>query len=71
MKETEGTLMEDDELRPRRPAPTHAIGQDLSMLSIAEIEERVAVLRNEIMRLETAKAQKLAAQGSAQSFFKR
>jgi uncharacterized small protein (DUF1192 family) len=41
------------------------------MLSIAEIEERVAALRNEIMRLDTAKAQKLAAQGSAQSFFKR
>ncbi|MGC1578028.1 MAG: DUF1192 domain-containing protein, partial [Beijerinckiaceae bacterium] len=52
--------MEDDELRPRRPAPAHVIGQDLSMLSIAEIEERVAALRHEIMRLETAKAQKLA-----------
>ena len=29
-----------------------------------------AALRNEIMRLETAKAQKVAAQGAAQSFFK-
>jgi uncharacterized small protein (DUF1192 family) len=63
--------MEDNELRPKRKAPPHEIGQDLSMLSIAEIEERVAALRNEIMRLDTAKAQKLAAQGSAQSFFKR
>jgi uncharacterized small protein (DUF1192 family) len=63
--------MEDNELRPKRKAPPHEIGQDLSMLSIAEIEERVATLRNEIMRLDTAKAQKLAAQGSAQSFFKR
>jgi len=63
--------VDDDELRPKRKAPAHEIGQDLSMLSIDEIEERVAALRNEIMRLETAKAQKLAAQGSAQSFFKR
>jgi len=62
--------MEEDELRPKRKNPTHEIGQDLSTLSIAEIDEHVATLRNEIMRLETAKAQKLAAQGSAQSFFK-
>ncbi|MBV9566622.1 MAG: DUF1192 domain-containing protein [Hyphomicrobiales bacterium] len=63
--------MEDEELRPKRPRPTHELGQDLSALSIAELEERVAALRNEIMRLETAKSQKLAAQGSAQAFFKR
>ena len=63
--------MEEDELRPKRLVPSHQIGQDLSMLSIDELEERVAVLRNEIMRLETAKNQKLAAQGSAQTFFKR
>ncbi|MBV8961749.1 MAG: DUF1192 domain-containing protein [Hyphomicrobiales bacterium] len=63
--------MNDEELRPKRPSPIHEIGQDLSTLSIAEIEERIAALRNEIMRLDTAKSQKLAAQGSAKSFFKR
>jgi uncharacterized small protein (DUF1192 family) len=67
----EGTIMEDAELRPKRPALPHEIGQDLSLLSIEEIDERMAALRNEIMRLETAKAQKLAAQGAAHSFFKR
>ncbi|MBV8450387.1 MAG: DUF1192 domain-containing protein [Hyphomicrobiales bacterium] len=63
--------MDNDEPRPKRPRPAHEIGQDLSTLSIIELDERVAVLRNEIMRLETAKNQKLAAQGSANSFFKR
>lgn len=62
--------MEEGELRPKRPVPPHEIGQDLSLLSIAELEERVAALRAEIMRLETAKAHKLAAQGTARSFFK-
>jgi len=62
--------MDEEERRPKRP-PTHELGQDLSLLSIAELDERVALLRGEIMRLETAKAQKLAAQGRAESFFKR
>ena len=61
--------MSDDEERPRK-APTHEIGQDLSTLSVGEIEERVALLRNEIMRLETAKAAKVAAQGAASAFFR-
>ena len=62
--------MDEEERRPKRP-PTHELGQDLSLLSIAELDERVALLRGEIMRLESAKAQKLAAQGTAESFFKR
>jgi uncharacterized small protein (DUF1192 family) len=61
--------MDEEERRPKRPPP-HEIGQDLSLLSIGELEERVAMLRAEIMRLETAKAQKLAAQGTAHSVFK-
>jgi uncharacterized small protein (DUF1192 family) len=63
--------MDENELRPKRTGPGHEIGQDLSLLSIDEIDERVALLRNEIMRLETAKAQKVAAQGAASAFFKR
>ena len=61
--------MDEEEHRPKRKL-THEIGQDLSLLSIAELDERVAQLRAEIMRLETAKAQKVAAQGAAQSVFK-
>ncbi|SDR63275.1 Uncharacterized small protein, DUF1192 family [Rhizobiales bacterium GAS113] len=63
--------MDEQELRPKRPVSPHELGQDLSLLSIAEIEEHIGALRTEIMRLETAKAQKLAAQGKAESVFKR
>jgi uncharacterized small protein (DUF1192 family) len=35
------------------------------------LDERVAALRAEIMRLETARAKKLAAQGAADAYFKR
>jgi uncharacterized small protein (DUF1192 family) len=63
--------MDDEELRPKRIAPVHEIGQDLALLSMAELDERIAALRAEIMRIETAKAQKLAAQGAADAFFKR
>jgi uncharacterized small protein (DUF1192 family) len=59
----------DEEERPKK-RPAHEIGQDLSLLSIAELEDRVAELRAEILRLETAKGQKLAAQSAAHSFFK-
>ncbi len=61
--------MDEEEHRPKR-SPSHVVGQDLSLLSITELEERVALLRGEILRLETAKAQKLDAKGAAQSFFK-
>jgi uncharacterized small protein (DUF1192 family) len=59
----------DEEERPKK-RPAHEIGQDLSLLSIAELEDRVAELRAEILRLETARGQKLAAQNAAHSFFK-
>jgi uncharacterized small protein (DUF1192 family) len=63
--------MDDQDLRPKRAAPPHEIGQDLSLLSIAEIDERMAALRTEILRLETAKAHKISAQGAAETVFKR
>ena len=46
--------MEDDD-RPRKKV-THEIGQDLSLLSVEELTERVALLTTEIARLEAALA---------------
>ena len=60
--------MEDDD-RPRKKV-THEIGQDLSLLSVEELTERVALLKTEIGRLEEAAGKKRASRDAANSFFK-
>ena len=62
--------MRDDDDRPRK-AVAHEIGQPLDTLSLGDLNERVALLRAEIVRLEAARAAKQAAQGAADAFFKR
>ena len=59
---------EDDD-RPRKKT-SHEIGQDLSLLSVAELGERVALLQAEIARLEQAMTKKRASKDAADSFFK-
>ncbi|WP_353182584.1 DUF1192 domain-containing protein [Bosea sp. (in: a-proteobacteria)] len=59
---------EDD--RPK-PKSVHEIGQDLSTLSLEEIEERIAALRAEIERLTEARAGKSASRAAADAFFRR
>ncbi len=61
--------IEDDE-RPRKKI-THEIGQDLSLLSVEELSERIALLTGEITRLQEAVAKKRASKDAADSFFKR
>jgi uncharacterized small protein (DUF1192 family) len=54
-----------------RPKPeSHTIGQDLSALSIDELQERVEMLSREIDRLQEARLQKQASKSAADSFFK-
>ena len=57
--------MEDDD-RPRKKI-THEIGQDLSLLSVEELTERIALLTTEIARLEAAAAKKRASKDAANS----
>ena len=59
---------EDD--RPKRKI-AHEIGQDLALLSVKELQERIAVLREEIGRLEGAIAGKEASRNVADRFFKK
>jgi uncharacterized small protein (DUF1192 family) len=59
---------EDDD-RPRKKI-THDIGQDLSLLSVEELTERVALLKTEIARLEEATTKKRASRDAANSIFK-
>ena len=58
-----------DDDRPR-PKPAHEIGQDLSALSLEEIDRRMVLLREEIERLEAARKVKDASRSTADSFFK-
>ena len=64
-----GTGSGDDD-RPRR-ANAHEIGQDLSPLSIDEIDRRIAALHGEIERLQAVRAGKQASKAAADLFFKR
>lgn len=60
--------MEDDD-RPRKKI-SHDIGQDLSLLSVEELTERIALLKGEIARLEEATIKKRASRDAANSVFK-
>ena len=49
----------DDDDRPKKKI-IHEIGQDLTLLSVGELAERVAQLKEEIARIETNMATKQA-----------
>ena len=61
---------EDDDDRPKKKI-THEIGQDLYLLSVKELEERIALLSEEIERLRASIASKQSSRGVADSFFKK
>ena len=60
----------DEEDRPKRKI-AHEVGQELALLSVEELQERIELLRNEIQRLEAAAASKRASLAAANTFFKR
>jgi uncharacterized small protein (DUF1192 family) len=62
------TPEEDD--RPKKKL-VHEIGQDLTLLSVRELDDRIALLQSEIARLETNKAGKQASRQAADQFFKK
>ena len=60
----------DDDDRPKKKI-AHEIGQELSLLSVRELDERIALLQEEIARLEADKIKKNATRSAADQFFKR
>ena len=60
----------DDEDRPKKKV-SHEIGQDLALLSVEELAARIALMREEIARLEADIAKKTASRSAADQFFKR
>ncbi|MFE1601426.1 DUF1192 domain-containing protein [Methylobacterium sp. ID0610] len=62
-------MLNDDETK-RPVIADHLIGQDLTALSIADLDARLALLRREIARLEEARRQREASQAAAHAVFK-
>ncbi len=60
----------DDDDRPKKKI-AHEIGQELTLLSVAELDGRIALLREEIARLEADIKSKQASLSAADQFFKR
>jgi uncharacterized small protein (DUF1192 family) len=60
----------DDDDRPKKKV-VHEIGQDLTLLSAAELAERIGLLNDEIARLEADRARKRAIKSAADSIFKK
>jgi uncharacterized small protein (DUF1192 family) len=62
--------MFDDDQPPKKKL-AHEVGQDLALLSVEELADRIALLKQEIARLEAAMASKRASLSAADQFFKR
>jgi uncharacterized small protein (DUF1192 family) len=62
------SMFDDEALRKKR---VHEIGQDLSLLSVGELTERIDGLRAEIRRLEAERAAKDATRSAADALFRR
>ncbi len=63
-------MKDDEEDRPKKKI-AHEIGQELALLSVKELQERIALLREEIVRLEASIASKQASRNVADQFFKK
>jgi uncharacterized small protein (DUF1192 family) len=62
-------IQSDDE--PLRKLARHEVGQDLSALSIEEIDARLLQLQVEIERLQQERARKQAVRGAADALFRK
>ena len=58
---------ENDEIKKQ---PDFAIGQDLSQLSVEELDETIGLLKEEISRLTEARNAKSAHMSAAEALFK-
>jgi len=60
----------DEDDRPKKKI-THEIGQELALLSVKELQERIALLKEEVARLEADISRKQASRNVADQFFKK
>jgi len=59
------------EEEPPKKKTAHEIGQDLSTLSVGELDERIALLKAEIARVEAERSAKDSTRSVADALFKR
>jgi uncharacterized small protein (DUF1192 family) len=60
----------DEDDRPKKKT-THEIGQDLTLLSVAELRNRITLMHDEILRLEADIRSKETSRAAADQFFKK
>ncbi len=60
----------DDDDRPKKKI-VHEIGQELTLLSVQELTDRIALLNAEIARLDQDRIKKQASRSAADQFFKK
>ncbi|MBX8826383.1 DUF1192 domain-containing protein [Ochrobactrum sp. SFR4] len=53
-----------------KPAFTHSVGEDVTLLSAAEIDNRIALLKAEIRRLETDRNDRNSSRAAAEALFR-
>jgi uncharacterized small protein (DUF1192 family) len=63
--------IDPDELLPRKKQPDIVLGEDISMLSAHELENRIGALEAEIARCREAISARNATKSAADAFFKR
>ena len=54
-----------------RPKPQMVIGENLDVISIAELEQRIIALDSEIVRIRAEIAKKQTGKAAADAFFKK
>jgi uncharacterized small protein (DUF1192 family) len=60
----------DEDDRPKKKI-VHEIGQDLALLSVAELNDRISLMKEEIARLEADIKKKNSSRNVADQFFKK
>jgi uncharacterized small protein (DUF1192 family) len=68
--EMERKMAIDEDDRPKKKV-AHEIGQDLALLSVEELNDRISLLNEEVARLRAALEKKRASRSAADQFFKR
>jgi uncharacterized small protein (DUF1192 family) len=63
--------IDPEELLPRKKQPDIVLGEDISMLSAHELENRIGALEAEIARCREAIRARDATKSAADAFFKR